>query len=112
MTMSLSNYKKLSMPTNDKNTINNNNKLKKKKKNNKKHNNTRATTTILAPRQQKRLNVDSRSILLSFPKKYTKKVQNTYLPHVVNRSKATQEEKVVRSYLLGRFFTWRSIHLE
>ncbi|XP_059448147.1 AAA-ATPase At3g50940-like [Corylus avellana] len=56
---------------------------------------------------------ESRSILLNFPKKYKEEVLNTYLPHVVGISKAIQEEnKVLKLYSLGRFFTWEYIHLE
>ena len=56
--------------------------------------------------------IESRSILLNFPKKYKEEVLNTYLPHVVDISKAIQEEKVLKLYSPGRFFTWEYIHLE
>ncbi|XP_059448007.1 AAA-ATPase At3g50940-like [Corylus avellana] len=56
---------------------------------------------------------ESRSILLSFSKQYKEKVLNTYLPHVVDRSKAIQEEKkVLRLYSMGLHFTWKYVHLE
>ncbi|BFG16147.1 hypothetical protein CerSpe_024210 [Prunus speciosa] len=47
---------------------------------------------------------EHRSIQLSFHKTYREKVLSTYLPYVVDRSKAIQEErKVVKLHALGNF---------
>jgi chaperone BCS1 len=57
--------------------------------------------------------IESRSILLSFSKQYKEKVLDTYLPHVVDRSKAIREEKkALRLYSMGPHFTWKYVHLE
>ncbi|KAM5568169.1 AAA-ATPase [Rosa sericea] len=48
--------------------------------------------------------VEHKSIQLSFHKQYREKVLETYLPYVVQRSKAIKEEnKVVRLHALGNF---------
>ncbi|KAF2286514.1 hypothetical protein GH714_017477 [Hevea brasiliensis] len=54
---------------------------------------------------------EHRSVVLRFNKRYQEKVLNTYLPYVVERSKAIKEEnKVVKLHSIGSH--WGSINLD
>ncbi|CAL5421165.1 unnamed protein product [Camellia sinensis] len=63
--------------------------------------------------------VERRSVELSFHKKYKENVLSSYLPFILERSKAIKEEnKVVKLYSLGNFYgeydggAWGSVNLD